>query len=770
MLLKLAILSVVVALGAGTAKAGTAEDARELRRLQEKAGEDSLVPVDSSRAQVAVGLADVAATAGQPGSDLSSWTSRDYDALFALLQQYREELAALGLKQAAIDAAMEALRKRVADLEQRMEYLPPDGMKIHGKFSVLWDDLLFTGPGAFSGDPTRYRHFKQHVQLEFTTIHGPFMGMTGVDLVNYVGSYVAPEPLGIRRVFAEMRTPIAMQGGDLYVRFTPLTLWRNEDEDPYVPEPYKGRIGRLREDLMLQDDHSHYLRGFRILTDLMLGESHALELEAFFSTLAGPGQTNYIGADPLTGKDTTDDFVYKAIYTSYLTGWKAEMEVYPGVRVGYFGTKMLEDPNTAYTLYDATMIPSGPYNAELVGRVPVRTWDLQGHSARATGKLFNDMLDLEAEYAVSLYTNPNIAYAPEGQTSTAGTPNYFANTTFRDGGALPGSAVIAKAAVDLKWMKLSASMRQVDEAYVAPAAQTRTLDRNRTPYGPFFTENSLFNPQYNSYGGFTGFPMQDYQETQFNRRILAPSTLYRGHFNFNYLIPSDLGFEAGSPYGLATPNRAGYAAEASFNLMNGFLQPALKVDLSHEIEGQGRKIDEFGADVPDSRRPPINYTMMRGGLIVDLKPRFGWPVKLITGYRMEATHADADWAPELAPSFAYPDGVPAARVAFDSTRLDIGTEYYPVASTGLFAGYRHLDYNGTYYSVDSTNYGTRGQYAVQQYYETYGLGLRHFMGQRIVMDVLYTHQTFPDRNLALTQGLSVAYEIEQIFGKFTVTF
>src|SRR4051812_27167918 len=108
------LLVMALALAAGAQAAGG--DARAVRKLQEKAGQDKLVSLEATREQVALALADVAATAGQPQADLSGWNAKDYDALFALLQQYREELAALGLKQAAVDAAMDSLKKRVADL------------------------------------------------------------------------------------------------------------------------------------------------------------------------------------------------------------------------------------------------------------------------------------------------------------------------------------------------------------------------------------------------------------------------------------------------------------------------------------------------------------------------------------------------------------------------------------------------------------------------------------------------------------------------------
>src|SRR6478735_6241815 len=106
-----ALLGFALALAASAMAGGPTDDARQVRQLQEKSGANSLVSLSASRSELALALADVAATTGQPQGDLSGWNSKDSDALFALLQQYREELAALGLKQASVDTAMDSLRK-----------------------------------------------------------------------------------------------------------------------------------------------------------------------------------------------------------------------------------------------------------------------------------------------------------------------------------------------------------------------------------------------------------------------------------------------------------------------------------------------------------------------------------------------------------------------------------------------------------------------------------------------------------------------------------
>jgi hypothetical protein len=766
---KVSILKNMALLGLmalAAAASAASDDARAVRRLQEKAGSDSLVPVTASREEIALALAEVAATTGQPQADISNWSAKDYDALFALLQQYREELAALGLKQAAVDAAMDALRKRVEDLETRMEYLPPDGMKIHGGFNILSDDLLITGPGQFAGNATRFRHFKQYVDLEFTAIHGPFMGITQVDLANYVGSYAAPEPIGIRRVYAELRTPIAMQTGDFTIKYTPLTLWRNEDEDPYIPEPFKGRVERLRGDLLLADDHANLLRGLRFLTDIVMGETHTLEIEAYGSKIDGSGQAAYTFADPLTGADSVAILANADVY---LFGWRVASELLSGWRLGYVGVKMFEEKDSGSLTYGSGPIPAPPPiygHGGLFGH-GLDAFDNEVHSVSTSFKFLDDLVSGNAEYAISRYANPNAGYF--GLGSVQGLAHFYWNNEFLTGGYLPGTAMNASFSLGPKWAKLTGSMRQVDESFIAPGAQTRTLDRDRTPYGPFYTENSLLNPN-GGYGGFTGFTMQDYPETQFNRRILPPASHIPSGYVFGYLLPSDVGFEAGSPYGLATPNRSGYGAQMDFSFWKGGFQPSVKVDMSQEILGEGQMYDVAGAPISGTSRPPEKYFMVRAGMIVDLKPMVNWPVKFVAGYRIEAVNGDGPWAPELPPSIFYPKGLPAAQVNFDSTRLDLGLEYYPAKSTGLFLGYRHLDYNGTIYDPNVT-YQPRGQFGLQRDYETTGVGLRHLMGgDRIVIDLLYSNQIYPDRDLALNQGKAVAFEIEQIFSKISVRF
>jgi len=737
------------------------QDARTLRKLQEKAGSETLVPVDASPQQMAAALADVAEAAGKPQSNLSDWNSKDYDALFALLQQYREELAALGLKQAAVDTAMEALKKRIADLEERMEYLPPDGMKIHGSFSVLADDFLVTGPGQYSGKPSRFRHFKQDVALDFTAVNGPFLGITEVELVNYVGSYAAPEPLGVTRVYAEIRTPIAIQTGDFGVRMTPLTLWRHEDDDPYIPEPYKGKVDRLRKMLHLEDDNRQYLSGIRLLTDMMLTDDFALETEGYFSVMKRAGNANFVTADPVSGVDLDK---LNTVYDTYLGTWKLAVEPVKGIRVSYTGIKIWDDPDSAGTNYDTTQLPAAYQN---LTQVPVAGFDNMVHSANLDANVFDGFLRVEAEYAISGYRNPNVGVTLGGVSTTPGAATYLGNTAFREGGYLPGTALVAKVSVGPKWMTLSGSMRQVDESFISPGAQSRSSDRQRNVYGPFATDNSQFNPQTNSFGQFSFYSSPvTYPGTQFNRRLLAPSTVLDStkQFNFNYLVPADMGFEAGSPYGLATPNRQGFGGELAFDLWKGSFKPDFKVDLSSQIVGEG---SNFMPGMGGEKRPLETYTMAWGGMVVDLNPVFKWPFRFTVGYRMEDSRATAPWAPQAVIGSTL---VPAAQVAFDSTRLDLGLEYYPTPNLGLFVGHRHLDYNGTIYNPDSTVYGARGQFGVQQDYETTGEGLRYFMGDRIVIDLCYTNQIFPSRDAALTNGVNVAYQMEQIFAKLTASF
>jgi hypothetical protein len=305
----------------------------------------------------------------------------------------------------------------------------------------------------------------------------------------------------------------------------------------------------------------------------------------------------------------------------------------------------------------------------------------------------------------------------------------------------------------------------------------RTSDPSRTPYGPYFTDNSLYNPQTGRWGGFSGVVFPDYPETQFNRSIVPPAVNVSGAIipYDSHLLPYDMGWDASSPYGEATPNRTGYSLDLKFNFFKGAIQPEVMVDMAQQIVPIGRYVDYNTGTMsstvdPVKRRPIEHYSTMLGGLVSDLHGSLGWPVRLSVGYRTQAVDGEGPWAPEVLPDASYPAGIPAAQIAFDSTRLDVGLEYYPVPSLGLFYGYRHLDYNGTFYDPNATVYGVRGQNAVHTMYETMGGGLRYFMSDRMVMDLLYTNQVYPDRDMNLTLGRSVTYQVEQIFGKFTVAF
>ncbi len=719
----------------GAVPAAPEADARAVRRLQEKAGADQLLPLDADRVHLALALADVAAQAGGPQA--GDWQSQDYDALFALLQQYREELAALGVKQAGVDAALEALKQRIADLEQRMEYLPPDGMKIHGRFNVLADDMLITGPGQFMGAATRFRKFKQQLELEFTAVHGPFLGVTRFDVSSFVGSYAAPQPQGVRRVYAEVRTPISLQIGDFTARMSPLTMWRNEDPDDWEPEPFKGRKKRLRDLSLISDDNKLSMRALRIFSDLQFGAtSKTVEVDLIGSILAGPGEGVYQTADPTTGLAATS---LSAAFMTYFAGWRFEVEPVKGWKLAYLGSKTWDEPDTGSATYGAAMLQ--PQYAYLLGS-KIAPSDNEIHAAKTSFDVWKGKFKAEVEYAMSSYTNANIGRSVRGLTQVAGVatdvPMYFANPGFQAGDPLAGSALRAEFSVGEDWGKLSGTFRQVGDSFVSAAAQTRTMDRNRNPYGPFFTENVLYNPaggtQFFNFGGFS-FP--DYAQSILNGRMIPAQTMTTSDFNFKYLIPADKGFNSSQPYGWATPNRMGYGAKLDFKLFNGLFQPSGKVDMASQIEKDGGRAQEV-------------YVIYGGGLVVDLKPSLGWPIRLTSGYRLEDTR-NTEW------------------VAFTSTLLDAGLEYYPVESTGVFLGFRHIDYNGTIFNPEST-YAPLGMFGVHQLYESFGIGIRHTMGDRINIDVLYTHQDYPNRDAALTFGQEVAYKIDEASAKFSVDF
>jgi hypothetical protein len=448
-------------------------------------------------------------------------------------------------------------------------------------------------------------------------------------------------------------------------------------------------------------DNAWFLMGAYAATDVLLFSRQTLGLEVLLTPMLTPKDTGYANFPA-------------AVYTTGMLAWRAHAPVLGLFDFGYTGLTIRDLPNSnpdsspsSPALYTATNAPE----TALIGK-PVLNFDSQVHSGQASLTVTVGSLNLgvNGELAESFYSNPNI-------------PALYNNKVIGHAGYLTGTAMIVGAGADFMGLRLKGTYKKVDDTFISAAAQGRSYDPTYSPYGPFPTENVLYNPQTRGFGGVLN---TEPSETRFNDRLVPPYTTTL----FGYLLPYDPALNNSSPYGLATPNRTGYAVEASADLLRGGLKPSVMYESSQQIYGIGKPVE--------------NYVVMRAGGVLDLKSVFGWPLKCMGGYRTEDTN----------------DG---SKVSFSSALVDLGFEIKPFEWTTLSVGGRHLDYNGNL--ISSTGSLTY----VDQMYDLGGVGLVQRITEVITFTLNYSTQIYADK-YASQKGWSLAYELDQGYAALMLNF
>ena len=261
-----------------------------------------------------------AAEPASPGLD-ADLKGEDYDALYALLQKYRDELNAMTSEKENYEKELKDLNERSDGLAEQLAKLKPlDGMKIHGRVLTYYDDFNSLGEGAQGLESGHFRDAIQRAELELSYTRGLLRGLVEYDFQYIFGNQYDGDILlgveqvptqsglsqGARQIYVELLTPLQIRVGYLDYAQTPLTFWRNEDPDPYAPEAFAERRQRLRQDLLLNDDHRQELRGLRLLSEEAFGSGHKFEFSGVLSQLAAtpadlsnPGyNTIYQGVGP----------------------------------------------------------------------------------------------------------------------------------------------------------------------------------------------------------------------------------------------------------------------------------------------------------------------------------------------------------------------------------------------------------------------------------------------------------------------------------------
>jgi hypothetical protein len=673
------------------------EDVRAIRDIQSRVYGSPLLASDAPRGEAILALAELS-TASSSGS----LQNPDYDALFALLQRYRDELLKMGLDATELDTQLKNLRVRADELQDRLDKLKPkDGMKIDGRVYSAFDDLHVLGAAALNapgvapkpaGVGQRYQIGVVHSELQMTVTRGPFSGDVQFDVVSPWG--LAYGSMAPRRVYLELRLPVTLQVGDIDASLTPLTLWRNEESEPFEPQPFADRRQRLLDDLLLVP-HKWRVEGARATTDMLLFGRQHLDLESVSAIVGNPtGEFSLSNSGNETGPIyyEANGTTLTTRYSTYMEGWRAALP---------FGGDLLSIADNGLLFWDNTSTsPAQPAFRSMNEMVQSGSLDFKEGIFRAN-----------FEYALSSYTAPALT-----------------TTAVQD--PLTGTAMTYSAGIETASGHLKVFGRTVSSGFHAAGAQGRTQDAAYAFLGPFPTENDQLGAN-----GTVGLDPQNNIPvsfaTRFNDVLIPPGTYPAGLTytvqpqTWQHLLAYNFD-ESIDPYGAATPNRTGFGAEGDWKFFGGGIRPQASYELFNEIDQV--------TDLSGQATSPFTMSRMRAGLDFDLKALFKWPFRIGVGY----TATTSSNGKQNALGYSY---------GLNSVLLDGGIEYDISDSMGLNAGYRHMDANG----FDDTHWIT---YTGGDTWDLLGYGLWWKPMENLRFDAVYS-QMFQSAPLVTGTALEV---------------
>jgi hypothetical protein len=686
------------------------KDYQDAQDLRSRFGGAALPAAGSSRGDLVLALAGLATDAATL-PPVGDWKMQDYDALYALLQKYRDELRSMGFSQKQLEDELAALKVRAMELKERLDKLQPkDGMKIHGKIASIYDHMMLVGPGKNSGETFRYAYGLTRAELDFSVTRGIFSGDVEFLTQRILGDmYSCTTCLAVvKSINVEIRTPLAFQAGDIDVKMTPLTVWRNEDEQPFEPQLFKDRRQSQLDELLLKPDALR-LRGTRLLTDLVFFDRQKLSLEGVIVGLGLPGQTIYQrGTIATLAGDAPGSQNLVTPYSTFFGAWSAKLPI-DALVVTYSGTIVKDALDTAIATYAGHRVAG---------------FDSQVHSGQVAMKWDSLGLAVRAEVAESGFCDPNVK--PDFN------PDY-----------LTGTAMTLSLSQRFSHLGVSLTVRDVSDNFLSSPAQGRTQDAEFMALGPFPTENSLFHPSQTGIGSqfgniFGSTPVPEPPESHFNAEIVPPQVYQGTQFVAGYKPAFDYRINAIAPYGLATPNRSGARLDLDTNLFSEILKVMGTADYAVEKTSYGVLT-------------PVIFLVTRGGAIFDLEPWLNWPFNFTFGYTLS-------------------DMRNTDHVAFTSTLVDLGLNWKAYKNMTVSLGGRHIDYNGTlpYGGSDPLKLAF-GYVAYDQAYDLGGIGLNWAMNDDVKLRLNYSALYFTDQT-DVTTGVSTGWQMGQGFAELSFVF
>jgi|GEM_PF-5062683 hypothetical protein len=719
---------------------------RVIRDEQAKVYGAPTLPMDAAKPDALLALSDLGSMAASNEPGAAKLQQEDYDALFALLQRYRDDLLKMGMDSAELQSQMEGLQSRTSELELRLKnLLPKDGLKITGRFYTVFDDLHIIGPGflqpyAYLGigvlpDGNFAPLFKNstagirmqmgvaHVGLNLDGTRGPVSGHVQMDFLTLWGFDQAA--LGLRKVWVEWRLPVVFRAGDINGSLSPLTLWRNDQYQPFEPLLFQDRRRRMESDVLLEPDQWP-LQGVSANTDMVLFGSTRIHVESLTgiasydqgsNNVAGNAAFNTVyvepnpfpkpGADPLLNGSYNNYTNYLSLGNTYFEGWRFDLGLGGGDAwsIAYNGMLFWSD------------LATGP---GLGAYVPM-TQLVQSAELKYKGTNFNAGL----EAAISNYQPPFMTGSAQAKA-----------------GAMTGTALTIDAAWSADQGHVRAYGRYVSSGFSAAGAQGRTVDYNYQVGGPFLTENSQVGA-WGSDGLYQSGIVPESYASRLNTKMIPPGVINKTpggagiQFNpWRYLVGFGPGEESDA-YGAATSNRAGGGVEAAWKFFKGGLAPMAGADFFNEIDPV--------SSTTGTMLPAFSMTRYRGGLTVDLEPWFGWPFRF--GGGMTMTNA-SDAATDLLGN----------KYTLTTSQTDASLDWRAGKPWGASLGYRKMVADGQ----DETFVYPAG---VDQVWDIVGAGFWWRPQDQMSLDLNYTqaHTTPPGQAAA-------SLELDQIVARLTMEF
>jgi hypothetical protein len=721
------------------------------------------VPPDVSSAPPAPADAPSLSPAGAAAAagDESDWKAQDYDNLYALLQKYRDELRRLHLRDEKTEQALKELKQGNDDLASELAALHPlDGLKFHGDIVTYYDDVYIGGPGAVPLMDGHFRTAVQRAELKLTYTRGIVDALMEYDFQYLFGNqYDGPDFLGVEQVpvetgmsegmkqlYVELLTPLQIRLGTTSYSQTPLTMWREEDPDSFVPELFAQRRQRLRDDLLLTDDHS---QEFQDALRLQTGKAGLFGQPLYFSALltqlgVAPGNATY-----LTGSSPTNvgnDEIYgtstgTALFETYDTYLAASQLHYlfpsVGIDIGAQGTYFWDSPDSVSRTYVLGIADEAAVGAP----VPGFTSAVYGVSLSLTPTAWirldaeSDMSSLDAPAVAASGTDPSMA------------PN----------GVETGSATDIKLALLFGGLKLKGSFIDVSQNFSSSAAQNRTWDASLSPMGPFDTENSRYDPQSNGFGELMA-PRAP--ETIYNRIVLAPEYWYATSggavLASDAKMPYDPTVDSIDPYGEATPNRMRYGGGLEADLLRHGLFLDLDDDMAAQVSQETGQVGGQNVELPLE-----TFNRLLLGARFDLKPIFGWALRGSGSYTDQSVNASGG-------------------VALDSYIVQGGLEQDVWQGGTVQIGYRHLDANGVLPYTDQAPFANPDPLLVALGYEAYdfaydqwAVGFTQSFGPDLAFAANYGNLAFTNQLVKQTTDPTEAkpdFLMEQGYARLTLDF